>query len=94
MNVAGFKEPNRSTPRRTRTLNPLIKSPTENRTDAIKSGNFDGRVSGSVSARDAQPDRLEMLVEIARVIGQLPPSVRHVLGSMLSLVLSDDDASQ
>lgn len=69
-----------------------VKSPTEIRTDAIRSGNVDERVSGSVSERDAQPDRLEKLVEIARVISQLPPAERHVLGSMLSLVLSDDDA--
>jgi len=94
MNDAGLKKPNRSTPRRTRTFNPLIKSPIENRTDAIRSGSFDERVSGSVGERDAQLDRLEMLVEIARVIGQLPPSERHVLGSMLSLVLPDGDASR
>lgn len=64
-----------------------VKSPTENRTDAIRSGIFDVRVSGSVSERDAQPDRLEMLVEIARVISRLPPAEREALGAMLRVAL-------
>ena len=60
-----------------------LKSPTENLIDAIGSGNFDERVSGSVGERDAPPDRLEMLVEIARAISWLPPSEREALGALL-----------
>ena len=91
MNVAGLKEPNRNTPRRTRTFNPLIKSRPEIGPDVAARADLNGRVCGSVSERDTRPDRLEMLVEIARVIGQLPPAERAALGSMLSLVLSEVD---
>ena len=55
-------------------------------------GNFKWRVSESVSAHDAQPDRLIKLVDIARLMGELPSSERRVLESMLSRVLSEEDA--
>lgn len=77
-----------------RPFNSLFPSPTESRTDAIRCGNIKRRVSESVSARDAQPDRLEKLFEMIRVIGQLPSSERHVPRSKLSRVLSEDDAKR
>ena len=68
-----------------------MKSQPDIGSDDAGRGDIEERACGSVSSPDERSARLVLFIELARGLGRLSQADRLAIGSLLFLVLSDDD---